>query len=102
MSFLDFFRSNKRKDDKQTSQIAKNRLSILLTDDHQRFASLEKKKEILPKLQKDIIEVINKYFPIEVDKVSVDVAQVGNVAVLELNATLPESEKNAQQTTTTS
>ena len=40
-------------------------------------------------MQREILEVIRKYVPIEQDDVQLQVDETGNCSVLELNVTLP-------------
>lgn len=83
MSLLDFFRSRKS----QTSaSIAKERLQIIVA--HER--GNRSQPDYLPQLQKDLLEVIRKYVPIDQEQVQVELANQGSCSILELNITLPE------------
>ena len=44
----------------------------------------------MPALQRDLLEVIRKYVPIDDDQVQVEMANQGDYSILELNITLPE------------
>lgn len=69
-----------------TAKIAKERLQIIVS--HQR-AELTR-KDFLPALQKELIDVIAKYIPIDRDQVKVELERVGDRSTLELNVTFPE------------
>ncbi|MCG7532165.1 cell division topological specificity factor MinE [Psychrobium sp. MM17-31] len=84
MALLDYFRSNK----KTTASLAKERLQIIVA--HER--NDRKSPDYLPQLKRDILEVISKYVQISEDKVSVEVDQSDDLAVLELNVTLPDKQ----------
>lgn len=85
MSILDFFRSRK---EPSSASVAKERLQIIVA--HER--GKKSQPDYLPKLQKDLLEVIRKYIPIEQDQIQVELATQDNCSVLELNITLPEEE----------
>lgn len=79
---LDYF---KRK--KSTASVAKERLQIIISHErHQRQT-----EDFLPQLQRDIVDVIAKYIPINKDQVKVQLDRSGDNAILELNVTMPES-----------
>ncbi|MGB1298069.1 MAG: cell division topological specificity factor MinE [Psychrobium sp.] len=84
MALLDYFRSNK----KTTASLAKERLQIIVA--HER--NDRKSPDYLPQLKRDILEVISRYVQISEDKVSVEVDQSDDLAVLELNVTLPDKQ----------
>ncbi len=85
MSILDFFRSKKQPN---SASIAKERLQIIVAHERGR----QSQPDYLPQLQRDILEVIRKYIPIEQEQIQVELATQDNCSVLELNITLPESE----------
>lgn len=85
MSILDFFRSKKQN---SSASIAKERLQIIVA--HER--GQRSQPDYLPQLQRDILEVIRKYIPIDQEQIQVELANQGNCSVLELNITLPDSE----------
>ncbi|MBO3274418.1 cell division topological specificity factor MinE [Pseudomonas schmalbachii] len=84
MSLLDFFRSRKPQN---TASIAKERLQIIVA--HERGSRSQ--PDYLPQLQKDLLEVIRKYVPIDQEQIQVELANQGNCSILELNITLPET-----------
>ncbi|MBG6289742.1 cell division topological specificity factor MinE [Pseudomonas nitroreducens] len=83
MSLLDFFRSRKSQ---SSASIAKERLQIIVA--HER--GNRSQPDYLPQLQKDLLEVIRKYVPIDQEQVQVELANQGSCSILELNITLPE------------
>lgn len=86
MSLLDYFRSSK----KNTASLAKERLQIIVA--HER--SRRNGPDYLPQLEQDILEVIKKYVEISPDQINVQLDQRGeNLAVLELNVTLPDDKR---------
>ena len=82
MSIFDYFRTAK----KDTAAVAKERLQIIVA--HER--SQRNQPDYLPRLQKELVEVIRKYIEIEQDQVDVKLDQSEGCSVLELNITLPE------------
>ena len=82
MGIFDYFRSAK----KDTASIAKERLQIIVA--HER--NQRNQPDYLPKLQKEILEVIRKYVDIDQDQVEVQLDQNDDCSVLELNITLPD------------
>ena len=84
MSLLDYFRSHKPK----TAAIAKERLQILVA--HER--SSRHQPSFLPELKKELLEVIQRYFKVNEDVVSVSLEQDDERETLELNITLPDEE----------
>ena len=86
MKLLDFFRNKKSLN---SATVAKDRLQIIVA--HQR--NKRSAPDYLPALQKELLEVIRKYVPIEKEKINVELANQDNCSILELNITLPESEK---------
>lgn len=82
MSLLDYFKSSKRK----SASVAKERLQILVA--HERSA--KNQPSYLPKLQQEILAVIQKYVKVEHEDISVNFEQDAEQEVLELNIVLPE------------
>lgn len=85
MAFLDFFKQNKP----TTAQLAKERLQVIVA--HQRAGNAGA-PDYLPKLQKDLLRVIRKYVTVSDDAVNIGVERDGELEVLELNITLPNSQ----------
>ena len=83
MALLDYFKKKK----KNTASLAKERLQIIVA--HERNNRMS--PDYLPELKKDILQVIAKYVQIDENQVSVEFDKDGDLAVLELNVTLPGS-----------
>lgn len=81
MSLLNYFRKRNN-----TASVAKERLQIIIS--HER--SQRNTPDYLPKLQEEILAVIEKYIRIDRDRVSVNLERMGANAVLELNVTMPD------------
>jgi len=82
-NFIDYFRSQP----KTTASVAKERLQIIVSHERGKRSS----PDFLPRLQKELLEVIAKYVPIEHDQVKVELERSGDFAILELNVTLPDN-----------
>ncbi len=80
MSLLDFFRSRKSQN---SASIAKERLQIIVA--HERGQRAQ--PDYLPQLQKDLLEVIRKYVPIDQEQIQVELENQGNCSIL--NSTSP-------------
>lgn len=91
MSILDLFRSRPRVpaavSSAPTAPVAKERLQILLT--HERAARSQ--PEYLPRLRRELLDVIARYTQIEEEKISVHYENKGNTSKLELNIELPHA-----------
>lgn len=87
MSLMDFFRSSP----KGSARVAKERLQILVAHDRAERNS----PSYLPKLQKEILEVIRKYVAVDPDAVSVNYEQEDHREILELNIVLPDQVRGA-------
>lgn len=89
MSFLTRLFGEKKK---QTAQIAKNRLSMLIAHEHSGSGA---SADFLPALQRELLEVISKYVSVNPDDIKVQLEKQDNCDVLEVNITLPEHDKPA-------
>ena len=85
MSLLDYFRSPKS----NTASLAKERLLIIVAHERGNRSS----PDYLPQLKQDILAVIAKYVNVSEDQVSVEYDNSDDLAVLELNVTLPDHKK---------
>ena len=85
MRFLDFFRSNK----KTSAAVAKERLQIILPHERRPAST----PDFLPSLQKDILEVVRKYVPIQEEQIRLSLDRSGDCEVLELNISLTEVDR---------
>lgn len=81
MSIFDYFRTRNQ----PSASIAKERLQIIVA--HERGG----RTDFLLPLQKELLAVIAKYFPIDEDQVKVELERSGDCSILELNITLPST-----------
>ncbi|MEJ2327380.1 MAG: cell division topological specificity factor MinE [Chromatiaceae bacterium] len=84
MGLMDYFRSTRHKG---SASVAKERLQILVAHDR----SERHRPSYLPKLQREILEVIRKYVEVDMSSVSVNYEQEDSREILELNIILPEA-----------
>lgn len=82
-SFLSFMLGEKKK----TANVAKERLQIILA--HERNGR-NPKPDYMDDLQRDLLAVIAKYIPINLDDIKVSVDRQDNLDVLEVKIELPD------------
>ena len=82
MGLLDRFRAAR----KGSASVARERLQIMIARDR----SERGRPSYLPRLEKEILEVIRKYVEVDPSAVSVNYEQDAHQEVLELNIVLPE------------
>lgn len=82
MAILDYFQKTK----KTTASLAKERLQIIVAHERQSRSG----PDYLPELKQDILAVIAKYVTVSEDQVTVEFDKNDDMAVLELNVTLPD------------
>lgn len=82
MSFLDYFRSQK----KRSASVAKERLQIIVARERTQRSG----PDYLPELQNELLAVIRRYVQVDDDAVRMQIDREGDCEVLELNVTLPE------------
>lgn len=85
MSILDRLFNNKK--NKCSASLAKERLQIIIAGD-----SCSQKFDFIPKLEKDIVELVKKYIEISDNDVEIQVQNEEGLEVLELNITLPDTD----------
>lgn len=85
MSFLSFFAGEKKK----TSNVAKERLQIILA--HERSGRNAAEPDYLPELQRELMAVISKYIKINENDIKVNLERQDNLEVLEVKIELPDS-----------
>jgi cell division topological specificity factor len=85
MSILSFLLGEK----KQTANVAKERLQIILA--HERSGRNVAEPDYLPDLQRELIAVISKYIKINSDDIKVNLERQDNLEVLEVKIELPDS-----------
>ncbi len=87
---------------KKTAKVAKERLQIIIA--HERVQRGDK-PDYLAALQRDLIDVIVKYVPINKEDVKIELDRQEGCSILELNVTLPnfaERKKRLEQELTAS
>ena len=84
MSLLQLFRSNKEDNSAVT---AKERLKIIVA--HERMS--RSTKNVLPAMQKDILDVVRKYIEVSEEDISIKLDREGDYSVLEVNVQLPDA-----------
>ena len=84
MSLLQFFKSPKEND---SASVAKERLQILVA--HERLN--RSGHDFLPAMKQDILHVIEKYFKVAENTISVRLDNEGDCSILEVNVQLPEN-----------
>ncbi|HFC93696.1 MAG TPA: cell division topological specificity factor MinE [Leucothrix mucor] len=84
MGLFDIFRLDRKKN---TANVAKERLQILIAHEH---ASRAGAPDYFPKMRDEIMDVIRKYVAVEDKGVNVNLEKGDDYDVLELNITLPE------------
>jgi len=90
MNLLKFFRKNKK--ERSTASLAKERLQIIVSHENSR----QDGKDIIQQLQKELLEVLQKYVKVDQDLIKVQLERNGDQSVLELNVTLPDAESLIQ------
>ena len=83
MKLLEFLKRERKK----SAPVAKERLQIIVA--HQR--SQRGQPDYMPKLERELVEVIRRYVDIDNDTVQISMDSEDNCSVLELNVTLPKS-----------
>ncbi|MSP28101.1 MAG: cell division topological specificity factor MinE [Methylococcales bacterium] len=85
MSLLNYFKITKV----SSASVAKERLQILVA--HER--SSKNQPSYLPQLQKELLQVIQKYVNVENDSMSVNFEQDDHQETLEVNIVLPDKSR---------
>ena len=88
MSLLDYFKRSKP----STAVIAKERLQILVA--HERTS--RNQPAYLPKLKQELLKVIQKYFEVHEESISVSLEQDSERETLEINVIFPDEEQPKQ------
>ena len=81
-----FFRQQPRKSD--SAQAAKERLQILLAHDRTDRA----REDLLPLLQRDILEVVKRHMRVDSDAVEIKLERGDDMSSLEINIEVPDSQ----------
>lgn len=82
MRLLELFRINRQP---ASADTAKQRLQVIIA--HERAAGPT--YEFLPLLQRELLEVIQKYVEVDAKRVKVDIEKGEGISVLEVNIELP-------------
>jgi cell division topological specificity factor len=93
MGLLDLFRARP----KNTASVATERLRFIVMQE--RASGDRASTDYLPAMQREILAVLRKYFPVDPDAVDIHVTREGEGDVLELSVTLPERRKDAPPST---
>ena len=84
MGLFDIFRRSRKKN---TANLARERLQILIAHEH---ARRDGAPDYLPKMRDEIVEVIRKYVSVDDKGVNVNIEKGDDYDVLELNIALPD------------
>ena len=87
MSLIELLSGKKQK----TAEVARDRLQIIIAQERVKAQA----PDYLPTLQKELLEVLSKYVHVSLDDIRISQETQDGVDVLELNITLPETQKKA-------
>lgn len=79
-----------RKRRSNTASIAKERLQIVVA--HERNRNKDANPDFMKDLQRDILEVVQRYLPVQANQIKIDMDREGEVDVLELNIVLSDTD----------
>lgn len=79
-----------RRERSNTASIAKERLQIIVA--HERVKNMDGNPDFMQDLQKDILEVVRKYLPVDSEQINIAMDREGDCDVLELNIVLSDDE----------
>jgi len=88
--FLEYFRPIR----KNTAQVAKERLQIIVA--HERSA--QNRPDFLNELRQELVNVVAKYIDLPTEHIKVDLEHDGDCSILELNVTIPDTNKIKEET----
>jgi cell division topological specificity factor len=89
MSFLSFFRSQK----KNSASVARDRLQLILINER---GDNGVTPDYLPRLQKELVEVISRYVKINPDDIKVNLERQDSLEILEVKIEMPQAENPAE------
>ncbi|MFT8243894.1 cell division topological specificity factor MinE [Roseomonas sp. BN140053] len=92
MGWIDIFRAN-RKAEPKTASAAKERLQVIIS--HERISRTG--EDFLPKLQREIVELVAKHVAINPEKVKVDLERGSDLSALAITVELPGPEQQMRQ-----
>ena len=87
MSLIELLFGKKQK----PPEVARDRLQIIIAQERVKAQA----PDYLPTLQKELLEVLSKYVHVSLDDIRISQETQDGVDVLELNITLPETQKKA-------
>ena len=79
-----------RRERSNTASIAKERLQIIVA--HERVKNMDGNPDFMQDLQRDILEVVRKYLPVDSEQINIAMDREGDCDVLELNIVLSDDE----------
>ena len=85
MSLIELLFGKKQK----TAEVARDRLQIIIAQERVKAQA----PDYLPTLQKELLEVLSKYVHVSLDDIRISQETQDGVDVLELDITLPETQK---------
>ena len=89
MSFLSFLLGQK----KTSASVAKDRLQLILINERRTGVT----PDYLPRLQKELVEVISRYVKINPDDIKVNLDRQDSLEVLEVKIEMPQPESPSDQ-----
>ena len=89
MSFLSFLLGQK----KTSASVAKDRLQLILINERRTGVT----PDYLPRLQKELVEVISRYVKINPDDIKVNLDRQDSLEVLEVKIEMPQPEGGPEQ-----
>ncbi|MDS1140704.1 cell division topological specificity factor MinE [Pusillimonas sp. SM2304] len=84
MSLLSFFRGQK----KTSASVARDRLQLILINERGDGVT----PDYLPRLQKELVEVISRYVKINPDDIKVNLERQDSLEILEVKIEMPQPE----------
>lgn len=89
MSFLSFFRGQK----KNSASVARDRLQLILINERGNNGVAP---DYLPRLQKELVEVISRYVKINPDDIKVNLERQDSLEILEVKIEMPQPDGQEQ------
>jgi len=89
MSFLSFLLGQK----KTSASVAKDRLQLILINERRTGVT----PDYLPRLQKELVEVISRYVKINPEDIKVNLDRQDSLEVLEVKIEMPQPENQAAE-----
>ena len=89
MSFLSFFRGQK----KNSASVARDRLQLILINERGNNGVAP---DYLPRLQKELVEVISRYVKINPDDIKVNLERQDSLEILEVKIEMPQLDGQEQ------